>query len=165
MIFSMEQCPYHSHPQTPASQQLGLQSLPRTPANRRWGKTYYNQCFPTPAIKTEKNIKEMNTFDDLSKKVDNQKFRNTKNFKIKIRNFQSNPYQNQNLVWTSLQASLDSTLLNDCILRRFAQRKRMRLLDHHAGQHMSLPKIKPSSNSGFPVAWITEPAIDPSHQN
>ena len=27
-----------------------------------------------------------------------------------------------------------------------------------------MAKVKPSSNSGLPIAWITEPATDPSHK-
>ena len=42
------------------------------------------------------------------------------------------------------------------------QQTQVRVLDHHAIQHTALPSLKPSSNSGLPLAWITEPATDSS---
>ena len=38
----------------------------------------------------------------------------------------------------------------------------VRTLVQHVTQCSRTPVLKPSSNSGLPIAWITEPATDPS---
>ena len=40
----------------------------------------------------------------------------------------------------------------------------VRTLVQHVTQCSRTPVLKPSSNSGLPIAWITEPATDPSQQ-
>ena len=55
----------------------------------------------------------------------------------------------------ALQDSSSKSMLTPSLVRTPIQRVTM---------HSRTPVLKPSSKSGLPVAWITGPATDPSHQ-